>query len=1218
MNFSKSFPGRLILLFVGTILFLSCTSEEFRDQSIPVADTGVIDLSNWNFNEQGTVLLNGDWELYWNQLYSNSDIESMEQVSKKYYPVPRVWNEYQVDDQVLGGNGYATFRLKIILPELNKTYGFKINDIITAYKMEANGTEIARNGVVGRSRSESYPQLRPQVVFYQPDGKTIELIMQVSNYFHARGGFYNGIEFGLAEQIRTKREIAVIYEASLFGCIMIICLYHLGLFLLRRQDRYTLWFCLICLVVGIRILITGEYLLVNYLPSMTWFMVAHFSYLTAYMLAALFGIFLRELYPDEYSEKFLRGLLLVCLVLSAIVLILPTHIFTNTIFYFYLVAVTSCLYSVYILIRANRSGRTGAGWFMIGMIVFVLTVFNDILHYNRIIHSIPMIPFGLFVFILTQSLVLSKTFSAAYGRIEKLEKKFRSLFEDSLDAILVTTTGGRILDINEAGLDLFGYTREELPKLNVGDSYVNETDREKFLTELMQTGYVKNFQAEFYGKDRKKVICNVTSTIRTDREGRRQLQSVVHDITELEKAKERTEQALKKAEIANEAKSLFLANTSHELKTPLQGIIGIAESLLENQQVPDRQEEVKSDLGLIVNSGKRLSNLVNDILDFSELKARGLELNQKPVDLKALIKVVLKLMSTVKHGKQLEIKTSIPGKLPYIYADEDRLQQVLFNLIGNAIKFTHEGSISIQAELKDSFVEISIADTGIGIPEDKQDSIFHSFEQVDASTSREYGGAGLGLAITRELVELHGGKISVNSVLDEGSSFTITLPITDKKPEQELADTVSRIEIDEDDESYYEPVSREKAIYNILIVDDEPINQRVLLRHLTAENYNIIQVFNGKQALDEIDKNGQFDLILLDIMMPRMSGFEVCKRIREKYMPNELPVIMLTAKNQVSDLVEGFSSGANDYISKPFSKSELMARISTQLNLLKINSAYERFVPQEFLKTLGRESIIDVRLGDQIKGEMTVLFSDIRSFTSLSEEMTPQQNFEFLNNYLQNIIPSISRNNGFIDKYIGDAVMALFPHKPEDAIKASIDALEAIAAYNSHRKKKGDVPVEIGVGLHTGPLMLGTIGNEDRMDGTVISDAVNLASRLEGLTKLYGSSILVSKDTLFGIEHMDQYHYRFLGKERVKGKVGTVSIYEIYNGDPENIIDLKLQSAADFELGMKHYFNRDFADAVMMFKNVLKVNPDDKSAALYLERSAEYVVKDVPDNWEGI
>jgi two-component system sensor histidine kinase ChiS len=402
-----------------------------------------------------------------------------------------------------------------------------------------------------------------------------------------------------------------------------------------------------------------------------------------------------------------------------------------------------------------------------------------------------------------------------------------------------------------------------------------------------------------------------------------------------------------------------------------------------------------------------------------------------------------------------------------------------------------------------------------------------------------------------------------------------------------------------------------------LVVDDELINVQVLTNYLSLQNYRVAQAFDGHEALEALSESKP-DLILLDIMMPKMSGYEVCQKIRAQYPTHELPIVLLTAKNQVSDLVAGFESGANDYLTKPFNKNELLARVRTHLRLAKINVAYGRFVPHEFLRFLERESIVDVHLGDQIQREMSILFSDIRAFTSLSEGMTPQENFNFLNSYLGRVSPIIREHNGFIDKYIGDAVMALFPEKVEDALQAAIEMRQEVSRYNEYRLQSGFNEIGIGIGLHKGTLMLGTIGEEQRMEGTVIADAVNLASRLEGLSKLYGVSIIISEHALFSLYRPTRYTFRFLDRVQVQGKKETVAVFEIFDGDPPEVIELKLATQPDFERGLLHYHSQEFAKAQNYFEAVLARNPADKAAQLYCKRVANFIEYGVPFDWQGI
>jgi signal transduction histidine kinase/DNA-binding response OmpR family regulator len=725
-------------------------------------------------------------------------------------------------------------------------------------------------------------------------------------------------------------------------------------------------------------------------------------------------------------------------------------------------------------------------------------------------------------------------------------------------------------------------------------------------------------------------------------------------------------------------KDEFLANTSHELRTPLNGMIGIAESMIDGA-TGTLSEIQQQNLSMIASSGRRLGELVNNILDFAQLKNHKLELQLRSVGIRSLVEVILTISQSLVSQKNVQLINNISPDLPLAWADENRLQQILYNLIGNAIKFTEVGTVEISAKIvnlhnqshanngeaayllsalnklssmpdrspssSDFQIAITVSDTGIGIPADLLDRIFEPFEQGDGSIVRQYGGTGLGLTLSKQFVELHGGKIYAVSEVGIGSHFTFTLPISPEKVQSIEPDitpqpvkiktpkthvvssannsvnipVISYTELPKElpTDRFQDSAPSENEKFRLLIVDDDPINLQVLNNHLSLQNYSVIQALNGEQALSAIESGQHFDLIILDIMMPRMSGYEVCAKLREKYPSHQLPVVMLTAKNQVSDLITGFQFGANDYLTKPFSKDELLTRIKSHINLSKTNSAYGRFFPDSFLEFLKKESIVDIQLGNHVSKKMAVMFSDIRSFTALSETMTPQQNFDFVNAYLREVSPKIRENHGFIVKYLGDGMMAVFPNGADDAVQGGIAKLQQVQQYNADREKSGYQPIKVGVGVHYGHMMVGIVGEAARMQGDAFSDNVNLASRLESLTKFYGVSLIISDKVVANLSQPEQYQIRFLDRVIVQGKQNPISIFEVLDAETELVRELKLQTQLDFERGLEHYRRHEFRASKTNFYQVLAVNPDDKTAAMYLERVNHLIEKGVPENWSG-
>jgi len=276
-----------------------------------------------------------------------------------------------------------------------------------------------------------------------------------------------------------------------------------------------------------------------------------------------------------------------------------------------------------------------------------------------------------------------------------------------------------------------------------------------------------------------------------------------------------------------------------------------------------------------------------------------------------------------------------------------------------------------------------------------------------------------------------------------------------------------------------------------------------------------------------------------------------------------------------------------------------------QLNneLAQLNQAYERFVPNQFLQFLEKSSIIDVELGDQVQLEMSVLFADIRNFTMLSEKMTPEDNFKFINSYLSRMEPVINQNHGFIDKYIGDAIMALFSGEADNAVQAGIAMLNCLGEFNENRANAGYEPIQIGIGMNTGNLMLGTVGGQNRMEGTVISDAVNLAARVESLTKNYGVALLITQETYLRLKNPSQYAIRAIDTVKVRGKSELVTIYEVFDGDSPEIKAGKLATRELFAEALANYSAGKFAEAGQLFAECWRFSQGDRPAKIYWERA---------------
>ncbi|MCR2822932.1 ATP-binding protein [Lederbergia panacisoli] len=381
---------------------------------------------------------------------------------------------------------------------------------------------------------------------------------------------------------------------------------------------------------------------------------------------------------------------------------------------------------------------------------------------------------------------------------------------------------------------------------------------------------------------------------------------------------------------ADKLKDEFLARTSHEFKSPLHGIMNISRSVL-GDTVNPVIEEHREQLQLITNITERLSQLVYDILDFSKLKEGELTIYLEPVDVRSTVDVNLRIYSFLAMGKNIRLDNKIPEKFPYALADKSRLGQIISNLLDNAIKHTEKGVVEVLAEARDGRIFISVRDTGAGISEEEIPYIFEPFRSLESPTE-EQRGMGLGLSIVKQLIELQDGNITVSSRKGEGTTFTFSLPISKAVDIQSIRNPQYEKGIKQPEYMFPTPYYfDQQGKYTVLVADDNFSNLKILMDTLQTIHCNVIAVQNGYEVMEQINKPNSIDLVILDLMMPGMSGYEVCQQIRKKYSLTEFPVLMVTAAIQPKDKVAAFEAGANDFLPKPFDLDELKARIGSLL-----------------------------------------------------------------------------------------------------------------------------------------------------------------------------------------------------------------------------------------------------------------------------------------------
>jgi sensor histidine kinase YesM len=788
----------------------------------PLITNGYLDLTQWDFEKNSTLMLNGDWDFYEEKfvdpiLFSEQDPDYISE-TKERMAVPSDWNKgsYNINEYA---KGYGTYHVKIKLNKQFKNYGIKVLSIRSAHEMYVDGEKIGGSGVLSDSETEGVIGNVPYAAYFLTEGTYLDMVIHVSEYHNPIGGLVKPIYFGSENGISVLNLKSIFFNVLSAGSLIMTGIIFLGLYFYWRDDKTALFLALYCLSFSFFTLTYDERVLLQLIVMPYEFAMKCLN-LSLFFSFSCILLFMNKSNFLFFSNRALKVYLGLFALWSILILISPYSFYTRFEGFYFLTALSSYFLivinigKVLIIKNYGDEGRNGTILLFFSAVFITINLISGILHNESKIYEFVTSQLTVFLFLGTTSLYLAKKRTDTYSKVEVLVDQLKQV-------------------------------------------------------------------------DRIKVE--------------------------------------------------FLVNTAHKFKTPLNGIINIA-----NGGVDDKKNILSNDqrdnLNYIKAIAMRLSDTINDIMDMQRIKGNKVKLHITTVDIQGPLQIVIALLGEIYLYKDIEIVNEVSPYTYYVVGDENRIRQIFNNLIGNALKYTEHGQVVIKAEKITDSILVYIQDTGLGIEKDRQKTIFNFSEYSESSSQWEHHPTGIGLPLSCKLAEQMKGTIKLLvSEVGIGSTFCLTLPASEKNIDITQVKKIRRENKREDFSNVDKNKKLDKlktpGVCTILIVDDEVTNIEALKAIIKQKDYRIISSYSGKQSLEVLHQRGDIDLVLLDVMMPGLSGFETLAKLREIYTIIDLPILIMSDMNDIDSITYGLKHGANDYITKPFEERELLARVKNCLNL---------------------------------------------------------------------------------------------------------------------------------------------------------------------------------------------------------------------------------------------------------------------------------------------